>query len=315
LVVWSTTDGVIAMANQPAADLADVPLDALVGQTIYDFARIPQAARAETEALAAGGGGFFGTRPLRDASQREVAAYMWARAVRVGEQVVAIALLAPASETGRLGRDPSRQLRRLYPVSVGAISHEWRIVAISVDIEELTGQQPDVIVGHSLLEFVYPGDLVKFTDDQGAPVRSPWSQCSVRFAHRQRGWMETCLLIAPFDVDRWAFTILSHVAVTEAPEERIAELELRLRRIGAEVKAAGILDNLIAVPTPIDVSKLHDLTTRQWEILTLLLQGKRVPTIARELYISQSTVRNHLSAIFKKFGVHSQPELLEALRM
>jgi DNA-binding NarL/FixJ family response regulator len=69
------------------------------------------------------------------------------------------------------------------------------------------------------------------------------------------------------------------------------------------------------VPTPIDVGKLQELTTRQWEILTLLVQGKRVPTIARELYISPSTVRNHLSAMFKKFGVHSQPELLKALRM
>ncbi|MGZ8784655.1 MAG: LuxR C-terminal-related transcriptional regulator [Acidimicrobiia bacterium] len=47
----------------------------------------------------------------------------------------------------------------------------------------------------------------------------------------------------------------------------------------------------------------------------LLLQGKRVATIAAELYISQSTVRNHLSAMFKKYQVHSQPELLEALRM
>jgi DNA-binding NarL/FixJ family response regulator len=45
------------------------------------------------------------------------------------------------------------------------------------------------------------------------------------------------------------------------------------------------------------------------------LQGKRVPTIARELYIGQSTVRNHLSEIFKRFAVHSQPELLEALQL
>jgi hypothetical protein len=35
----------------------------------------------------------------------------------------------------------------------------------------------------------------------------------------------------------------------------------------------------------------------------LLLQGRRVPTIATELYISQSTVHNHLSAIFKQFEV------------
>jgi two-component system nitrate/nitrite response regulator NarL len=56
------------------------------------------------------------------------------------------------------------------------------------------------------------------------------------------------------------------------------------------------------------------LTVRQWEILTRLLRGERVPTIASELFVSQSTVRNHLSAIFERFGVHSQPELLALLR-
>jgi len=29
--------------------------------------------------------------------------------------------------------------------------------------------------------------------------------------------------------------------------------------------------------------------------------------------VSQSTVRNHLAAIFERFGVHSQPELLARL--
>jgi DNA-binding CsgD family transcriptional regulator len=32
------------------------------------------------------------------------------------------------------------------------------------------------------------------------------------------------------------------------------------------------------------------------------------------MYLSQSTVRNHLASIFRKVGVHSQPELLEYLR-
>ncbi|MGN6472198.1 MAG: LuxR C-terminal-related transcriptional regulator, partial [Mycobacteriales bacterium] len=35
---------------------------------------------------------------------------------------------------------------------------------------------------------------------------------------------------------------------------------------------------------------------------------------ARELYLSPTTVRNHLSAIFQRFGVHSQRELLDLLR-
>jgi DNA-binding NarL/FixJ family response regulator len=39
-----------------------------------------------------------------------------------------------------------------------------------------------------------------------------------------------------------------------------------------------------------------------------------VSTIANELSISQSTVRNHLSTIFQRFGVHSQAELIDAFR-
>ena len=315
LVLWSTTDGAILMANQQAADLLAVPLEKLIGRTIYDFAGVPQWTRALAEALATGGGGFFGRRQVQDASHQELAIYVWTRAVRVGEDVVAVSLVIPASQTGRLGRDPSRQLSRLYPVAVGAITHDWRVVAVSVDIQELTGRQPDAIVRHSLLDIVHPDDVVKLTDDQGRPPQVPSSETPIRVVHLQREWVETCWLLAPSDVDRWVFAILSHAATTEAPEERVTELELRLRRIGAEVKAAGTLDDLIAVQTPIDVSKLNGLTTRQWEILTLLLQGKRVPTIASELYVSQSTVRNHLSAIFKKFQVHSQPELLEAIRM
>ncbi|MGA8039389.1 MAG: LuxR C-terminal-related transcriptional regulator, partial [Acidimicrobiia bacterium] len=313
-VVWSTADGVIRMANQQAAALANMSLDEMIGRTVYDFAQIPQAAMAETEALATGSGGFFGTRALRDGSHREVAAYMWTRAIRVGEEVAAVALVLPASQTVRLGRDPSRQLRRLYPMAIGVVGQDWHVAAVSVDIEELTGRHPELLTTHSLLEIVHPGDVAKLTDDQGGPPPSPSSQCSIRIAHQQRGWVETCWLLAPFDAGRWAVAIVGEQATVESPEERIAELEISLRRIGAEVKAAGIVDNLTFVQTPIDVGKLHDLTTRQWEVLILLLQGKRVPTIAAELYVSQSTVRNHLSTIFRKFDVHSQPELLEVLR-
>jgi DNA-binding NarL/FixJ family response regulator len=55
------------------------------------------------------------------------------------------------------------------------------------------------------------------------------------------------------------------------------------------------------------------LTPRQWEVLRLISAGQRVPTVAKELYISQSTVRNHLAAIFERFGVHSQADLLARL--
>jgi DNA-binding NarL/FixJ family response regulator len=50
------------------------------------------------------------------------------------------------------------------------------------------------------------------------------------------------------------------------------------------------------------------------EIVTRLLDGYRVPAIAGNLFLSQSTVRNHLASVFGKLGVASQQQLLDALR-
>lgn len=55
---------------------------------------------------------------------------------------------------------------------------------------------------------------------------------------------------------------------------------------------------------------LERVTAREATILTHLLENRRVPLIARMLQISPNTVRNHLKAVFRKAGVHSQDELL-----
>lgn len=52
------------------------------------------------------------------------------------------------------------------------------------------------------------------------------------------------------------------------------------------------------------------LSHREREILRAVSSGQRVANIARLLGISPHTVRNHLKAIFRKVGVHSQVELL-----
>jgi DNA-binding NarL/FixJ family response regulator len=89
---------------------------------------------------------------------------------------------------------------------------------------------------------------------------------------------------------------------------------MRLRRIAAEVRAAGIRDEVTGLAALSYLPQLDQLTPRQAEVLDRLLQGKRVSTIANELYINPSTVRNHLAAIFQRLEVHSQSELLEFLR-
>jgi PAS domain S-box-containing protein len=56
------------------------------------------------------------------------------------------------------------------------------------------------------------------------------------------------------------------------------------------------------------------LSSRELDVVGRLLAGDRVPAIAEELFITQSTVRNHLSSVFRKLRVRSQQELVTLFR-
>jgi two-component system response regulator DesR len=53
------------------------------------------------------------------------------------------------------------------------------------------------------------------------------------------------------------------------------------------------------------------LSEREIEVLRLAKRGLPNPQIAQALHISPGTVRNHLSAIYRKLGVHSRHEALQ----
>jgi DNA-binding NarL/FixJ family response regulator len=94
-------------------------------------------------------------------------------------------------------------------------------------------------------------------------------------------------------------------------EARAAVLEERLREI------AGLLsDQTGDVPTvdPGFDERFRGLSRREVEIVRMLSEGRRVAAIARDLDLSVHTVRNHLRAIFRKLELHSQDELLDAVR-
>ena len=55
-------------------------------------------------------------------------------------------------------------------------------------------------------------------------------------------------------------------------------------------------------------NQLLALTAREREVLELLADGQRAHSIAEELGLSVLTVRNHIQAILRKLGCHSQLE-------
>ncbi len=61
-------------------------------------------------------------------------------------------------------------------------------------------------------------------------------------------------------------------------------------------------------PKPAD--RLSNLTAREREIVSLVVEGLRNEEVARRIGITEKTVRNHLTAVFDKVGVSSRLELV-----
>ena len=58
-----------------------------------------------------------------------------------------------------------------------------------------------------------------------------------------------------------------------------------------------------------EASEKNDLSRRELEVIQLVIQGYKNRDIAGKLFISEKTVKNHLSAIFNKLGVTDRLEL------
>jgi DNA-binding NarL/FixJ family response regulator len=63
-----------------------------------------------------------------------------------------------------------------------------------------------------------------------------------------------------------------------------------------------------------DAEVMRRLSPREREVFDLLAEGYRVGQVAKLLFRSPHTVRNHLKAIFEKLDVRSQEELVERAR-
>lgn len=67
---------------------------------------------------------------------------------------------------------------------------------------------------------------------------------------------------------------------------------------------------------PIKKGQWGDLSARELEVLTLIGRGRANDEIARALFISPHTVKNHVSSIYRKLGVRDRTHAaLAAIRM
>jgi PAS domain S-box-containing protein len=200
----------------------------------------------------------------------------------------------------------------------GALDERWNIAQLETDAEEILGSRSGVLLGRPLHALVLPADRASLLAALARASSGIPATTNLRLQPREG----TCILvratlsIASLGGERIVSFVLDGVddGRVGGHRARLTELERTLRRIAAEVHAANVLTSSSPPREVQALPMIAKLSARQWEVLTYLVQGERVSTIAREMYVSPSTVRNHLAAIYQKVGVHSQEELVDLVR-
>jgi PAS domain S-box-containing protein len=202
-------------------------------------------------------------------------------------------------------------------LALGTVDGQWRIDRVTSDITELLGYPAEALLGRSAFDLIHPEDVSSLLLLAAYSSERPGGTCGrVRFLTGSGEWIVCRIAVQPLaglGPIAFAFALSPIPSDHTADPGRARELEEHLRRIAREVAASGVAAWSTTMPTSLEVPELSRLSSREYEIVVRLASGDRVPTIARSLFLSESTVRNHLTSVYRKFGVHSQTELMSRL--
>ena len=310
--------------NLPLAKALGTTVDALTGSSSLDQLSAGERHSAELGFQALAGGHLTGYQAIRtrDSPGNPGQAFsVWVNAVDVGGTRVGLISVTPAAgPDGELPALPPPTVRELGDVVLGTVDGAWRIDRISQDVTAFLGITPEQCVGVPVLGAIHPSDAPGFLAGVEHARRGERSVALVvRLSAREPQWCEVSAVFAvvsPEVPPLMAFALFRGGSGTGTAVDptRESRLEAHMLRIADELHAAGLLPRLQQLPTLSGNPRLGLLTSREWAVLTRLLDGQRAAAIASDLVVSQSTVRNHLSSIYAKLRVDGQVDLIRTLR-
>jgi DNA-binding CsgD family transcriptional regulator len=202
------------------------------------------------------------------------------------------------------------------PAVVGTADASLLIERISSDAEELFDRPVSELLGRSLIAFVGEEDVPNCLSGL-AEASASQSGVTLYLSIRAGGASSNIrceVLILPLQPSpSCAFVFLPTPADTTGAHTS-GDLSEMLLRLGRGAQIAQLARGVFRGISEGDMPGLDRLTTRELEIVARLLDGDRAPAIAARLFVSQSTVRNHLASVFAKLGVASQQELVDMMR-
>ena len=124
------------------------------------------------------------------------------------------------------------------------------------------------------------------------------------------------LILTTFDDDEYISQAMNYGAkgylLKDSPPEDLA-MAIRVVNKGHTYMGSGLLEKILPQPSApksnIDVAqKLAELSPREREVIDLIAKGANNREIATKLYISEKTVKNHVTSILSKLSLRDRTQ-------
>ena len=302
---------VILAASEPACDLIAISRDQLVGRHIADVTHEsdwPNLDEALDDLTRGVVDSYQATRRYLRPNGDSFSVVEWTRRVWSEGHMYALNLVRECGDIDLLAPTdlaiPSQRLGLLVT------DHDWRIERTSPDAADLLGVPLGRLRGTGFLGLLAPTDVPEFLS---AASRAGRRQAAFTVEVRTSGGstasaIRTLVLALCSHEPARLGIVLGEAERTTDPRD--GGLHHAVAATVHDERAAGVLRALERLESARGGSVL---TARQWEMVARVARGESVSAIADAIFLSPSTVRNHLSVVYRKLGIHSKAELLALL--
>jgi PAS domain S-box-containing protein len=309
-VLSDLATGAAIAANAAAVELLGRSVDELIGSDVILLVHPDERTPAcnGVAALASGAVDAFQVRSRRVVRPDGVAVEVdiSGRRIESEDGPIALWVLAPADQRiAVVHAGPPDE------VVLAITDHDWQVEYVNADAR-LLGPDREALVGTALLGLVHPLAAAEFLE---AASRAVSHRIAVSLPTRLRSgkdmWTEReCLLVPMCEHNPPRLGIVVSAIMPTREHASPGVIAAHVRHTALDARAG---DALRAMATMTARPGFPELSARQIEILARVVRGESVDDIAAALYLGASTVRNHLTALYRKFGVHSRAALLSEL--
>jgi DNA-binding CsgD family transcriptional regulator len=308
MLVLRVPELVIVAASPGAHALLDPLAEPLIGHSLREFTE--SYASGAMPLLESGRITAYETlQVIRATGQRR---RLWISALPDTESTGQVIAVLMKERAGSPTHSPREDREEIGPV-IGSTDARLVVDRVSTEVSASLGYRVDEVVGTSFLALIVPEDI--------ADVLTALAQTS---KHKEGVALRvgivsadlvpvTCqLVLLPLPpAPSCAFALLREDSEQGAADG--STIDDLIASLGRGIRGAM---TAYAFEPPLLRSEvnLQHLSSRELEIVTRLVAGDRVASIAKQLFLSEGTIRNHLSSVFGKLGVRNQQELIDLLR-